>query len=102
MPPGTVLNTAAGRRFDLFLGFRVPEGDFPGFAGFVHIDDALVRRAAKAQGNVFEFIDECAVDEHVEQGHEFVRDLAAVAAAVFQHIGLQGGTGIAPDVLFGV
>ena len=35
--------------------------------GFVHIDDALVRRAAKAQGNVFEFIDECAVDEHVEQ-----------------------------------
>ena len=50
----------------------------------------------------FEFIDECAVDEHVEQGQEFVRDLAAVAAAVFQHISLQGGAGIAPDVLFGV
>ena len=65
MPLGTVLNTAVERRFDLFLGFRVPEGDFPGFAGLVHIDDALVRRAAKAQGNVFEFIDECAVDEHV-------------------------------------
>ena len=67
MPPGTVLNTAVERRFRLLLRFRVPEGNFPCFAGLVHVDDALVRRAAKAQGNVFEFIDECAVDEHVER-----------------------------------
>ena len=78
---------------------KAPRGPLP---WSVQIDQALVFRAAKAQGNVFEFIDECAVDEHVEQGQEFVRDLTAVAAAVFQHIGLQGGTGIAPDVLFGV
>ena len=75
-----------------------PQPHFALAEGARNIDDALVGRAAEAQLQILQILDEFAVDEDVEHGEHLVRRLAMGAASLLQ-IAVEGIAGIAPDVL---
>ena len=66
--------------------------------GFGQVDEALVGGAAKTKGNVFQFLYELSVHQHVDEGEQLVSDLAP-GPAFPQQVALIPIAGVGPDVL---
>ena len=67
----------------------------------VQVDEALVPAAPEPQGDVLQLLHEAAVHQHVQQGQELVRHLAAGVGAVGGQF-LVGKAGEGPDVFLRV
>lgn len=52
--------------------FVFPQHHFASLARFVHVDNALVRRAAKTQRDVMQAVDIGAIHQHIDQTQKLI------------------------------
>ncbi len=84
-----------------FLVLLIPKDDFALLECCFHIDDALVGRAAKTQGNILERFDVSAIDQNVDEGKHFVGVFTSRIAAIAPQFPIQGEARKTPNGFIG-